>query len=63
MAKSHGHTWEYAKHYVAPSIKQSKGGISDRELADFLMTDEIGRILGYKRKIQLYNILENKEQT
>ncbi|MEM3744710.1 MAG: transposase [Candidatus Micrarchaeaceae archaeon] len=50
VAKSHGHTGKYAKHYIALSIKQSKGGISDRELADFLMTDEIGRILGYKRK-------------
>ncbi|MEM3845551.1 MAG: hypothetical protein QXU98_07620 [Candidatus Parvarchaeota archaeon] len=47
VAKSHGHTGKYAKHYVALSIKQSKVGISDRELADFLMTDEICRILGY----------------
>ncbi|MEM3661676.1 MAG: hypothetical protein QXG73_02515, partial [Candidatus Micrarchaeaceae archaeon] len=47
VAKSHRHTGKYAKHYVALSIKQSRGSISDRELADFLMTDEICRILGY----------------
>lgn len=49
VAKSHGHTAKFAKHYVALGIKPLIGNPSDRELADFLAKDEIGRILGYKR--------------
>ncbi|MEM3265077.1 MAG: hypothetical protein QXH07_03890 [Thermoplasmata archaeon] len=50
LVKRHGYTVKCAKHYCALVVKQSEGGISYRKLADFLENDEIGRILGYKRK-------------
>ena len=42
-----GHTGKYAKHIVALVVKQTMH-FTDRELTEFLSTNEMGRILGYK---------------
>ncbi len=42
-----GHTVKYAKHIVALVIKQIMH-LTDKELAEFLSTNEIGRMLHYK---------------
>lgn len=47
ISKRHGHTRKYAKHIVALVIKQIIG-LTDRELTEFLSTNDIGKILGYK---------------
>ena len=49
VVKRHGHTGKYAKHIVALIIKQLRNGIPDRELAEFLSIDDIGKILEYKK--------------
>ncbi len=49
VVRRHGHTKKYAKHIVALIVKQLKNGISDRELAEFLSDNAIGRLLGYKK--------------
>ncbi|OJT94529.1 MAG: hypothetical protein JJ59_00160 [Candidatus Micrarchaeum sp. AZ1] len=48
VSKRHGHTEKYAKHIVALVIKQILH-LTDRELADFLSTNDLGRILRYKK--------------
>jgi len=45
----HRHTIKYAKHLVALAIKQMMH-LTDRELAEFLLKSEIGRILNYKQQ-------------
>ena len=47
ISKRNGHTGKYAKHIVALVIKQTMH-FTDKELTEFLSTNEIGRILGYK---------------
>ncbi|MGC9205373.1 MAG: hypothetical protein ACP5FN_03835 [Candidatus Micrarchaeia archaeon] len=47
VSKRYGHTGKYAKHIVALVIKQILH-LTDRELAEFLSTNEIGRVLRYK---------------
>ncbi|MGC8538108.1 MAG: hypothetical protein ACP5MZ_03980, partial [Candidatus Micrarchaeia archaeon] len=47
VSKRYGHTGKYAKHIVALVIKQILH-LTDRELAEFLSTNEIGRMLHYK---------------
>lgn len=44
-----GHTKKFAKHIVAFAIKQERN-FRDLQLADFLGTDPIGKILGYKNR-------------
>ncbi|OJI07274.1 MAG: hypothetical protein BK997_03380 [Candidatus Micrarchaeum sp. ARMAN-1] len=48
VSKRNGHTRKYAKHIVALVIKQIMH-LTDKELAKFLSTNWIGKILGYKR--------------
>jgi len=48
ITEKNGHTQKYAKHAIALGIKQLLK-LTDRELAEFLFTSEIGRILGYKQ--------------
>ena len=45
-----GHTKKFAKHVVALVIKQEKN-LRDYQLVEFLEMDPIGKILGYKDKI------------
>ena len=47
VSKRNGHTGKYAKHIVALVVKQMMH-LTDRELAEFLSTNEMGRTLGYK---------------
>ncbi len=47
ISKKYGHTKKYAKHIVALIIKQLLK-LTDRELAEFLSRDKIGRMLNYK---------------
>jgi IS5 family transposase len=47
IVQLHGHTRKFAKHFVAFAIKQMQH-LTDRELAEFVGTSPIGRILGYK---------------
>ncbi len=49
VVQRHGHTRKYAKHIVALIVKQIKNGIPDRELAEFLSNDAMGKILGYRK--------------
>lgn len=49
VVQRHGHTRKYAKYIVALIVKQLKNGIPDRELAEFLSNDEIGKSLGYRK--------------
>ena len=44
-----GHTGKYAKHVVALVVKQTMH-FTDNELTEFLSTNEMGRILGYKTR-------------
>ncbi len=44
-----GHTGKYAKHIVALVVKQTMH-FTDNELTEFLSTNEMGRILGYKTR-------------
>ena len=47
ISKKYGHTKKFAKHIVALVIKQLLK-LADMELTEFLSTNRIGRILGYK---------------
>lgn len=47
VSKMNGHTGKYAKHIVALVIKQMMN-LTDRELAELLSANEIGRTLHYK---------------
>ncbi|EQD63402.1 transposase IS4 family protein, partial [mine drainage metagenome] len=47
ISKRYGHTRKYAKHIVALVIKQLLK-LTDRELTEFMSTNEIGRLLDYK---------------
>ena len=47
VSKRNGHTGKYAKHIVALVVKQTMH-FTDNELTEFLSTNEMGRILGYK---------------
>ncbi len=49
VSKRNGHTGKYAKHIVALVVKQTVH-FTDEELTEFLSTNEIGRILGYKMR-------------
>ena len=49
VSKRNGHIGKYAKHIVALVVKQTMH-FTDKELAEFLSTNEIGRILGYKMR-------------
>lgn len=55
IAKKYGYTVKYAKHLVTLAI-QKVMNLTDRGLADFLSTSDIGKILGYKRQFS-YTIL------
>ena len=50
IVQKYGHTKKFAKHIVALTIKQYENLSSDSKLADFLVSNEIGRILGYKKR-------------
>jgi hypothetical protein len=54
ISAKHGHTYKkgrkFAKHIVALSI-QKINHLTDRELADFLYGNEIGKIIGYRSRI------------
>ncbi|MGI0141525.1 MAG: transposase [Candidatus Micrarchaeales archaeon] len=47
IVQLHGHTKKFAKHIVAFAIKQMQH-LTDRELAEFVGTNIIGKMLGYK---------------
>jgi len=47
--KRYEHTKKFAKHIVAPTIKEQKK-LLDEELAEFIAVNPIGRVLGYKRE-------------
>ncbi|MGC8479503.1 MAG: hypothetical protein ACP5M9_02435 [Candidatus Micrarchaeia archaeon] len=49
IVQKYGHRKKFAKHIVAFVIKQMKH-FTDEELADFLLVDKIGKILGYKKR-------------
>jgi Transposase DDE domain len=53
-ARKYGHVVnkgaKFGKHIVALALKQLLN-LTDRELADYVQTEEIGRMLGYKRHI------------
>lgn len=49
VVQRYGHTKKFAKHIVAFAIRQEKN-FRDWQLAEFLGSDPIGKILGYKKK-------------
>ncbi len=49
IVKKYDHTKKFAKNIIALVIKQEKN-LRDYQLAEFLGTDPIGKILGYKKK-------------
>ena len=61
VVKKYGHTKKYTKHIVAFVIKQMMH-LSDRELAEFLSINEIGKILGYKNHFN-YTIFSKVRKT
>ena len=61
IVQRYGHTKKFAKHIVALVIKAQKK-LSDEELAEFMAVNPIGRVLGYKRKLNPLNILKSKKQ-
>jgi hypothetical protein len=52
IVQRYGHTKKFAKHIVAFAIKQERN-FRDLQLAEFLGTDPIGKMLGYKKKPHL----------
>ena len=50
VVQQYGHTKKFAKHLVAFAIKQILR-LTDRELAEFVRTNKIGRILGYGKTL------------
>ncbi len=50
IVQKYGHTRKFAKHLVALAIRQIEN-FNDVKLVHFLMTDKIGRILGYKKTL------------
>ncbi len=50
VVQKYGHTKKFAKHIVALTIKQYENLSSDSKLAEFLVSNEIGKILGYEKK-------------
>ena len=50
IVQEYGHTRKFAKHVVALVIKQLKN-LTDIGLIEFLETESIGKMLGYKKKI------------
>lgn len=50
VTQEYGHTKKFAKHLIAFAIQQIEG-LKDYELADFLVKDPIGKLLGYGEKL------------
>ncbi len=50
VVQQYGHTKKSAKHLVAFAIKQLLG-LTDRKLAEFVCTSQIGRMLGYGKTL------------
>ena len=50
VVQQYGHTKKFAKHLVAFAIKQLLR-LTDRELAEFVRTNKIGRMLGYEKTL------------
>ncbi len=61
VSKRYGHTGKYAKHIIALVIEQILH-LTDRELAEFLSANEIGRILHYKTHFN-YTIFSKVRKT
>jgi len=57
--KRYEHTKKFAKHIVAPTIKEQKK-LLDEELAEFIAVNPIGRCLVTKGNPQ--NLLKSKKQ-
>ena len=47
IVQEYGHTKKFAKHIIALVVKQIKH-LTDIELVEFIGTDKIGKMLGYK---------------
>jgi len=50
VVQQYGHTKKFAKHLIAFAIKQILG-LTDRELAEFVCTSQIGKMLGYGKTL------------
>jgi hypothetical protein len=62
VAQRYGHTKKFAKHLVAFAVQQIEG-LKDYELADFVVKNPIGKLLGYGDKLHKSTISKVKSRS